>query len=171
MGLLGKLFGDDDLDKKAKGFFNSLVGSKPQNTPPAQQVQQNNYYAAPSQPQPQAGYAPSGFSWGEDMPAEENQFNSGMKYYDYFEKIYREEFPDYVVTREMPRGDKYCLFTFSQGGRVALKVEVISQSCGVYKERSVCRMQGIGYTRFYHDHYGWWNTRSYVIERTRSAIR
>ena len=172
MGLLGKLFGDDDLDRKAKGFFNSLVGGQNGGTAQqAPQAQQDNYYAQPAQVQPQASYSPSGFSWGENMPDEENQYNSGLKYYDYFEKIYREEFPDYVVTREMPRGEGYCLFTFTQGGRVALRVEVLSRTCGVYKVRNDCREQGVGYTRFYHNYYGWWNTRAYVIQRTRSAIR
>ena len=171
MGLLGKLFGDDDLDRKAKGFFNSLVGGGNDNADNAQTVQYTNYTPTPAQNAAAVNFQPSGVSWGETMPDEENQFNSGLKYYDYFDKIYRQEFPDYIVTREMPRGESYCLFTFTQGGRVALKVEVLSRTTGAYKERSACKSQGIGYTRFYHNNPGWWNTRSYVIERTRSALR
>jgi hypothetical protein len=34
-----------------------------------------------------------------------------------------------------------------------------------YKLRNECRAQGIPYLRFYYDHDGWWNTRSYVTRR------
>ena len=172
MGLLGKLFGDDDIEKKAKGFFDDLVKSV-QNPP------QNN--AAPSQPAAQSYSAPvqsaspaqgaSGFSWGDTMPDEENQFNSGLSYHEYFEKIYKEEFSDYDVSKEIKPSGKGCEFTFTKDGRVALKVEVISRSSNPYKVRNDCRKAGIGYTRFYHDNHGWWNTRRYVIERTGNAIR
>ena len=30
--------------------------------------------------------------------------------------------------------------------------------------------QGIPYIRFYYDHEGWWNTKSYVIRRTSEAL-
>ncbi len=167
MGFLGRLFGDDDIEKKAKSFFGGLANSNQAQPTTPQPVQQSpSYYSAPTQ-----SSAPSGVSWGENMPAEENQFNSGLKYYEYFEKIYREEFPEYQVTKEFPYGEGRCIFTFISGSRIALKVEVMSQRCSVYKLRNDCRSNGIGYTRFYHDHHGWWNTRSYVIERTRNAIR
>jgi hypothetical protein len=172
MGLLGKLFGDDDLDRKAKGFFDdltkSLQGQPQQGSTQPQQTQQPS---APAYSAPVQSNAPSGFSWGENMPAEENQFNSGLKYYEYFEKIYREEFPEYQVTKEFPYGEGRCVFTFISGSRIALKVEVMSQRHSVYKLRRDCQANGIGYTRFYHDHHGWWNTRRYVIERTRNAIK
>ncbi|MBQ6674801.1 MAG: hypothetical protein IJM75_01600 [Ruminococcus sp.] len=172
MGLLGKLFGDDDLDKKAKGFFDSLVGSvqnKPQNN--NTQNTEQSYYAAPSPAPAAAQNGPSGFSWGDTMPNEENQFNSGLTYDAYFEKVYREDFPEYRVTKQMSRTGKCCVFTFERDGRVCLKVEVLSQSSAPYKIRQECLQSGIGYTRFYHNHHGWWNTRRYVDERTRNAIK
>lgn len=173
MGLLGKLFGDDDIEKKAKGFFDDIVKS----------VQNNNKPAAPAQQaaQPQYGNAApvqqavndsqSGFSWGPDMPDEENQFNSGLVYHEYFEKVYREEFSEYVVEKELPANRNACIFTFKKDGREVLKVEVISQKSSPYKVSNDCHAAGIGYTRFYHDHHGWWNTREYVKERTKNAIR
>ena len=171
MGLLGKLFGDDDIDKKVKGFFGSITNGL-QNQQGSAQPQQTQAYSAPVQnTAPAASSAPSGVSWGENMPAEENQFNSGLKYYEYFEKVYREEFPEYQITKEFPYDEGRCVFTFTNGGRIALKVEVMSQRCSTYKISRDCRQNGIGYTRFYHDHHGWWNTRSYVIGRTRSALR
>ena len=169
MGLLGKLFGDDDLDKKAKGFFDGLVKSV-QNT--AQSSGNNNAPVQTSyQQEAPAQSAPVGVSWGPVKPAEENQFNSGLSYQDYFEKVYREEFPEYSISREMKKTGTGCNFTFEKDGRVCLKVEVISRSTNPYKLMRDCREAGIGYTRFYHNNHGWWNTRSYVVARTRAAIK
>ncbi len=170
MGFLGKLFGDDDIEKKAKGFFDGLVNSVQNsgqnNTPSDAQT-----YSTPVDPAPVQSAAPSGVSWGEVMPAEENQFSFGGSFDEYFEKIYREEFSDFSVTKEFPQNRNACIFTFVKDGRAVLKVELISEKSSPYKIKRECEQMGIGYTRFYFDHHGWWNTRSYVIERTRNAIK
>ena len=112
----------------------------------------------------------SGFSWGPTMPDEENQFNFNGTYVQYFEKVFREEFPRYDVQKETSPNGKRTTFFFRDGGQVALVVEVLSQSCDVYKHRRDCAARGIPYLRFYHDHEGWWNTRAYVVKRVGEAL-
>ena len=46
----------------------------------------------------------------------------------------------------------------------------MSENSEANKLRSACRAQGLPYVRFYYDHDGWWNTRSYVVSRTRAAL-
>ena len=112
---------------------------------------------------------PSGFSWGPRMPEEENQFNSGLPYAEYFERIFRTDFADCQVTREA-RGPKSTLFTFYRGGQRALVVELLSKSSSAYAVRKQCRSTGTPYLRYYYDYHGWWNTRAYVVSRTRAAL-
>ena len=112
----------------------------------------------------------SGFSWGPTMPDEENQFNFNGTYVQYFEKVFREEFPRYDVQKETSPNGKRTTFFFRDGGQVAPVVEVLSQSCDVYKHRRDCAARGIPYLRFYHDHEGWWNTRAYVVKRVGEAL-
>ncbi|MBQ2062766.1 MAG: hypothetical protein II458_08885 [Oscillospiraceae bacterium] len=114
---------------------------------------------------------PSGFSWGPTMPDEENQFNFNGTHIEYFEMVFREDFPGYTVRRESSPNGKRTAFTFLDGGRVALVVEVLAQSCDVYKRRRDCAAQGIPYLRFYYDHEGWWNTRAYVDKRVGDALK
>lgn len=107
----------------------------------------------------------------DDIPAEENQYNSGLPYDAYFEKIYREEFPDYKITKEAGTYTRpSCILTFVKGGKKALVVELLSDRSEVKKLRTICRNSGIPYLRFYYDHHGWWNLKSYVIERTRQEL-
>jgi len=114
---------------------------------------------------------PSGFSWGEVMPPEENQYNYSGPYYRYFEEVFRSAFPDCAITSEKaPYSDRYT-FTFVCTGRTVLIVEVLPDNSSVYATREKCRKEGIGYTRFYHNHHGWWNTREYVIKRATEAMR
>lgn len=177
MGFLSKLFGKDgdQLEKAAGSLFGELKGkdgSFPASSaedfekPAAQQSS-----PAPA-PAPAAAAGPSGFSWGDQMPAEENQFNSGVSYLEYFSRIFKENFPEYNVEMEMSgtSGTGREVFTFTSGGRVALKVELLSQSSGAYKVRRDCAQSGTPYLRYYYDHHGWWNTKTYVIERTRKAL-
>ena len=113
----------------------------------------------------------SGFSWGDDMPAEENQFNFGGNYRDYFEKIFREDFADLSVAKEIPeKFPKRTTYRLSRGGTVALVVELLPDSSSTKKVRNECASQGIPYVRFYYDHDGWWNTRAYVVDRIRKAL-
>ena len=40
------------------------------------------------------------------------------------------------------------------------------------KEALVCRAkEGVPYLRFYKDHEGWWNARSYVVSRIEKALK
>ena len=106
----------------------------------------------------------SGDSWGPVMPSEPNQFNSGLNYKDYFKKILNEDFSTYQI-EEIKSGWHDVAFNFIQDGQKKLVVELMSDSTQRYKLRNDCRAQGIPYLRFYYDHDGWWNTRSYVSRR------
>ncbi len=113
---------------------------------------------------------PSGDSWGPVMPAEENQFNYSGSYEQYFTHVFEEEFPNYEVRKAVALRSDSTVFTFWQGGRKALVVEVMSQNSSAKKLRSDCARDGIPYLRFYHNHDGWWNTRSYVTKRVQGAL-
>ncbi len=152
-------------EKAVSGSVNNAVnnavnGGRPQGTRPVQSAQ--------STWQP-VEEEPSGFSWGPTMPAEENQFNSGLPYAEYFERIFRTEFADCQLTREA-RGPRSTVFTFYRGGQTALVVELLSKSSDAKKLRKDCRAAGIPYLRYYYDYEGWWNTRAYVVTLTRAAL-
>ena len=154
-----------------------------------------------------SSFAPrEGNSWGERMPSEENQFSYPGPYYEYFARIFREEFPLYRVEEEaekqplpanyqwirrlgsnilkpLPPGSPNrnrseeearpirTTYTFWSGRIKALIVELMSESRPNNSLRDDCSRLGIPYLRFYYDHHGWWNTRSYVVERVRKALR
>ena len=113
-----------------------------------------------------------GISWGEEMPNEPNQFNSGMAPIAYFEDIFRTAFPDYELSEEAGWGgaDRSWVFRFRKGGEEKLAVELLPENSSAVKLREKCRKQGLPYLRYYTDHEGWWNTRSYVINRTKAAL-
>ena len=112
----------------------------------------------------------SGDSWGPKMPAEPNQFNSGLSYQDYFSKVFGESFPDYQVNREAHKLGKATLYTFYLAGVKKLVVEVTSCSVYRYKVAKDCRAEGVPYLRYYYDYDGWWNTASYVTRRTARVL-
>lgn len=120
---------------------------------------------------PQAATSGSGLSWGEEMPAEENQYNYGGTYEEYFTEIFNSEFPEYVVMKESLRDGRALCYSFAKDGRTALIVEVMSEKSNAQKLRNTARREGVPYLRYYYDHHGWWNTRKYVTERTRAALR
>ena len=62
------------------------------------------------------------------------------------------------------------VYTFFEGERTALIVELLSRKSDSKKLRQSCRLQGIPYLRFYYDYDGWWNTRAYVDERVGKAL-
>ena len=173
MGLFSKLLGDVNR-QLARTAANEIVKNVQQraNTPqPAQQQNPSQPYA---QPQPQAAapeeLGPSGFSWGPTMPAEENQYSYKGSYIDYFMNIFRAEFPQYQITCKPSENMQYVLITFNAANRTALVVELLSRTSSVTKMRNNCRKTGTPYLRYYHNVEGWWNTRSYVITRTRIAL-
>lgn len=124
--------------------------------------------AAPASPTP----GNCGVSWGEEMPDEPNQFNSGLSPIAYFEDIYRKEFADYELAEEAGWGgaERSWIFRFRKGGEEKLVVELLPQNSSAVKLREKCRKQGLPYLRYYTDYEGWWNTRSYVIQRTKAAL-
>ena len=165
MGFLSKLLGGEENEKMAMDLIKGLVSGE---------ATGNAAHREPAQERSQLTDAstkatgPSGFSWGEEMPDEENQFNYNGPYYQYFEEIYRAEFSTYQLDCE--RGPRSTVFRFFNGDRKALVVELLSCRSDVRKLRRDCSSEGIPYLRFYYDRDGWWNTRSYVITRTRKAL-
>lgn len=176
MGLFDKLFGSsgsevlnklkdaaESIAKEAETAINSATGSgtsKPAGTAPAY---------APAQSSASYGET-SGFSWGPDMPDEENQFNSGKTYQQYFYDLYIQSFPLYRLTHESVRKGSATLINFWDGDRKVLVVELMSETSCAEGIRLACGREGVAYLRFYYNHEGWWNTKSYVIQRTRDAL-
>ncbi|MBO4579637.1 MAG: hypothetical protein J5715_05740 [Clostridiales bacterium] len=183
MGMFDKLFGDavraienaaadaaaDAAANAVKDQFNKDVtnaaakaGIDPATIETSQPVQNSVLTAEPTE---------SGFSWGEEMPAEENQYNFSGTYRDYFEMIFREDFADLSVAKEIPeKFPRRTTYRLSRGGAVALVVELLPDTSSTKKLRNECASQGIPYVRFYYDHDGWWNTRAYVVDRIRKAL-
>ncbi|MBQ7599274.1 MAG: hypothetical protein IJU57_01215 [Clostridia bacterium] len=170
MGLLSKLFGGDKAaEKAAKDLLNGIFGNSANSSQtPQAPSQPAEPQAAPAQSYSSYPDSPSGFSWGEVMPAEENQYNSGKPYTEYFEGIFREVLPAYRFERS--RVDKRTIYRFTDGMSAKLVIELMSQSSSAKKLRADCAKQGIPYLRFYYDHDGWWNTKAYVADRIRKVI-
>ena len=180
MGLFSKLIND-----VKKGDLNSLKNT-------VQQIADNAYDAvnnavegkptqhtaqsAPQQAAPQQGgwqppADPSGDSWGPRMPNEPNQFNFNGNYVQYFESVLREEFGAYAVHTDASEMDRRTVFTLTGAAGKALVIEVMTENSEARKIRRTCEKEGVPYLRFYFDHDGWWNTRSYVTRRIRAALR
>lgn len=175
MSLLDKLF-KTKAEKAVKEVLDNLMkgsGAQPGNpgkpsypTQPAQPVRPEPVYA-----QPDAEPTPIGRSWGELMPNEPNQFNYPGTYREYFEDIFSKEFAAFSCARaENPLSSKVSCYSFFEGPNVVLVVELVSQGCDVYKVRRQCEQANIPYLRFYYNHDGWWNARSYVVNRMRNAM-
>ena len=198
MGLLSKLFGNseagdaakdllkevgkaakalgEELEKSAKTIQNKaeeVQGKTNPFEPSAHAPENSSAKTAPVQTgsRTAGSHTPAGVSWGEEMPEEENQFSYDGTFVEYFEQIFRTEFPCYQVTRKTEQDGKTVIFTFRKGVREALVVELLSQRSERKKLRSDCEANGIPYLRFYYDHDGWWNTRSYVVNRVAGALQ
>lgn len=172
MGLFDKLKKSVELGAKALGDL-AETGAKALNelAESAGAKESNDVYDfAPSQPQRPAAAA-SGDSWGDEMPAEENQYNFSGNYVQYFEKVLREEFPAYALGIDDSDRTRRTVFTLRTGTSKALVIEVMTESSAAQKLRRQCEAEGTPYLRFYFDHRGWWNTRSYVARRVRAALR
>ena len=111
-----------------------------------------------------------GFSWGPVMPQEENQYNYNGTYKEYFNDVFRSTYPMYKIEEADAYNGRGTIFTFWEGDRKALVVELLSRKSSVYKLREDCKKTGIPYLRFYYDYDGWWNTREYVKNRTQIAL-
>lgn len=109
-------------------------------------------------------------SFMDAVVVEVNQLNSGLSYVDYFAKIFREDYPDYSLAIEEGRCQNSTVMVLSKDGYKALVVELLSERNNTHKLRSECKSEGVPYVRFYHDHDGWDNARSYVTSRVNQAL-
>ena len=165
MGLLSKLFG-----KTAEEMANELIESAKRSaesstkrTDPNEVVKNLRFVDAQKK-------SASSLSYGDDMPAEENQYNSGKSWLEYFSGIFSAEFAEYDVVCDKKASGTRDVFTFKDGGRTALVVELLSEQSESNAVRTECSRSRTPYLRFYYDHDGWWNTRSYVVGRVRAAL-
>jgi len=182
MGLLDKLFGSagNEVLKQIKDAAQSVAKEA---TNAMNNVSGNaNATSSSNASRPQTGSAAtirptqrpaSGDSWGPEMPAEANQYNSGKTYEQYFCDIFMGDFPAYRLTTEKIRNGRATLITLWEGlsEKKALVVELMSEASSAQSTRVQCQREGVPYLRFYYDHAGWWNTKSYVIRRTREALK
>ena len=167
MGLFGDLFGKAAEDL-VKNTLQNAFGNQPQNA-----QQRNAAYTPPPIQQPAPQQQPvqnDADSYWDRIPDEENLFRFQGPYYQYFAQIFATEFPSYRVQQEPARGRDAVIFTFWAGEQTALVVEILSSNSSAKKLRADCQRANIPYLRFYYGHWGWWNTRSYVVGRTRNAL-
>ena len=159
MDFLSKLLRGDkkEIKKAAGGIMSSLA---------------DGLFTDKGSPAAEAAHtAPeSGPSWGRTMPDEENQYNYGGTFLAYFESIFREVLPGWRMEKFLPANSKRIVYTFYADAAPALVVELMSDVCSVRKVREDCARARIPYLRFYYDHEGWWNTRTYVVKRIRDAV-
>ena len=170
MGLLSDLLGKKAAQTAKDLMQSALRGAKTQPSAPAA-----SHSPAPQAPAPAARQeeplGPSGDSWGPVMPAEENQFNFNGPFTAYFEHVFQAEFPMLGSVREIFSGGRRAVYRFSRGGAPVLVVELLCEGSKAARQRRLCARDGIPYLRFYYNHEGWWNTRSYVARRMREAMR
>ncbi len=118
-----------------------------------------------------SGGSESGDSWGEEMPAEPNQYNFNGNYIQYFENIFGTEFRAFRYDREDVRGTRRTVYTFYSAVQTkVLILELMPESASSGRIRKAAAAEGVPYLRFYFNHHGWWNTRSYVVRRMTDAI-
>ena len=166
--------GEKQAENVLKGVINGIFanrksGDAPSAAPSRPELSFSSPYSSP-RPAAAPAPAPSGQSWGETMPAEENQFSFPGRYHEYFMKVFSEEFPAYRLEREFGTNEYFTVITFWQGERKALVVELMNENSSTKRLRKECQAAGIPYLRFYYNHDHWWNTRSYVVDRTRAAL-
>jgi len=182
MGLLAKLFGTEaektisniaenvvketsnavsQISEEVTNFSNSLNSS------------QNNAQAAPqSAPQavPVAPASGTGCSWGDSMPLEPNQYNYSGNYEQYFESIFADKLSGFRMEKEEAKWSRTVYTFYGESGK-ALVVELLPETSVAKKLRNDCAAAQVPYLRFYYNHRGWWNTRSYVESRISGALK
>ena len=173
MGFLSNLLGGKLPDIPMFDKMDQMLDKLKNEAEPAQQNAANEMSAeaAPAAVTAKPASAPSGLPWGGEVPPEEeNSFTYQGTYLEYFTYVFREEFPDYTLDIEQYNNGKRAVVRFMKDGVCALVTELLNSSSGVFKLRRDTLRAGIPYLRYYYDHEGWWNTRSYVTERTRAAL-
>ena len=104
------------------------------------------------------------------MPAEENQYNYNGHFTAYFENIFNTEFAAYRYEKAVLYEDRRIVYYFYSGDAKVLAVELMTDKSDARKFRNDCKKAGLAYVRFYFNHPGWWNTRSYVVRRIKEAL-
>ncbi len=161
MGFLSKLFGDA-AGKAAKDMISGIINGQGSSTDAGTVTDSATVFDSE---------AATDCSYGKKMPKEANQYNYNGSYTDYFEEIFKQQLPTYTMEKQKSNYAKPgMVYTFYSGSTKALVVELISDKSSVYKLRNQCARESVPYLRFYYDHQGWWNTRSYVIDRIQRAI-
>ena len=177
MGLFDKLFGSSGSDvlNKIKDAAESVakeasnvIKDATESVSNASQASSTNQASSPAL---QSSEGEFGCSWGDVMPAEENQFNYSGSYDQYFYDVYVRNFPMYRLTTEKVRKGHGTTITFWNGTQRALVVDLMSQKSTSQVVQKECAKENVPYLRFYYNHPGWWNTKTYVINRTRNALR
>ncbi len=163
MGLLDKIFGDGETAQKAKDILGGLINAAAANN--AEKRNQSD----PVVEENRRNAALSGDSWGDEMPSEENQYNYNGTYTEYFENIFSTDFSEYRTEKSTDYART--AYTFFTGASKVLVVELMPESSSSCKLRRECEKEGTAYLRFYYNHDGWWNTRSYVKGRIGKALK
>ena len=167
MGIFSKLLGSDANAQKAEKAAKDLLGGIMNSlNEQANKRQQNDSVSE----RPARSYDDDADSVWDVMPSEPNQYNYQGSFTQYFESIFATELSGYTVEKNAAPNLKRVIYTFYNDGRRALVIELMSDSCSAKKVREDCRAAGVPYLRFYIDHQGWWNTRTYVAGRIRNAI-
>jgi hypothetical protein len=126
--------------------------------------------AAPASCGNACDYPTEGDTWYDHVPAEENQYNYNGPYLEYFEKIFREDFPEYTFERIETEEFRRYVYALKKDELIAIVVELMTENSSVNRVRKECLKSGTAYVRFYFDHEGWWNTRAYVVDRIKSLM-
>lgn len=172
MGILDKLFGAiktaaDQAKKEIATAANALEGAAGK----LEDAVEDECIGLDTAMQQSSGDADcGGKGYWDKVPAEPNQYNSGLDYREYFELIFRESFPEYDLSFEEAKNRPSTIVTFTNAGAKALVVELMSEKTSAKMLRWRCENEGVPYLRFYYDHWGWWNEKSYVIERVSKAL-
>ena len=169
MGLFSKILGGSGADKSPLDLLKNAAQAV---LDEAEKAAENAKKPAESAARPprDAWGEPYGDSWGAQMPAEECQYNFPGSYLQYFDTVLRQEFPGYMVRQEPGKDSRSPLFVFYRDGAKRLVVELKSERSSAQAIRRRCEAEGVPYLRFYYDHDGWWNTRSYVTNRVKRAL-
>ena len=164
MSLFSKLLNGAGGDKSPLDMLKNAAETVLNEAEKAAENARKAQQASPSQTAPQHGNQGSrSGGWYNTIPAEENQYNFNGTYLQYFDKLFREEFPGYAIRQELGRDARSPLFVFYRDGRKRLVVELKSERSSAQAIRRQCEAEGTPYLR-------WWNTRSYVRDRVNNAL-
>ena len=167
---IGAIAGDKGIDEMVKQVIDTTKETVTNNAAPKNAPKPQTPAAAPMAA-PKSAEEKSGRSWGPTMPQEENQFSFKGTYKEYFSGIFKAEFSDFKVEQSTdPKRDAEFFTFIDASGKTRLFVEVMSRKTNAQRRKTECVKNNIPYLRFYHDYHGWWNTRSYVIDRVRGQL-